>query len=162
VRRTQRTLRRLAGGDVRDGAEGRRARARQGEPRQAGAGPLPARASLRGTSAVPAGARGVEGAEVGAARQPGAGLPLEGDGRGGAVSLRTRLALAACALVAEVVAGLSVFVLWGEHGYLVAQAGSQQVSMLRSLARVAREAELSKDDLVLLDYVRSLPEDHPA
>ncbi|MBI5622222.1 MAG: HAMP domain-containing histidine kinase [Elusimicrobia bacterium] len=77
------------------------------------------------------------------------------------MNLKTRFGLVIGTLVLLVVGATSGILYWTEKSFLSHEALERQETSLRSLSQVARESHLSQDDLMLINYVLSLPEKNP-
>ncbi|MBI5883155.1 MAG: HAMP domain-containing histidine kinase [Elusimicrobia bacterium] len=77
------------------------------------------------------------------------------------MSLKTRFGLVIGAMVLFVVAATTGILYWTEKSFLAREAMERQETALAALSQVARESHLSQDDLMLINYVLSLPAKDP-
>jgi signal transduction histidine kinase len=77
------------------------------------------------------------------------------------VKLKTRFGLVVGSLVLLVVSATTGILFWSEKSFLFREAMERQETALHSLSQVARESHLSQDDLMLINYVLSLPAKNP-
>lgn len=72
------------------------------------------------------------------------------------MKLRTRFALAATSLVAVVLAGVSASLFWVEYTHLTKQWEDIKLDAIQKLSSVCREGYLSQNDVVIINYVKTL------
>lgn len=68
--------------------------------------------------------------------------------------LRTKFSLLISLLVVIIIAGVTIFLLLAETRFLIKEMETSRINMVKSLAQVAKESLIVKDDILLLNYLK--------
>ncbi|MCB4790542.1 MAG: HAMP domain-containing histidine kinase [Elusimicrobia bacterium] len=73
--------------------------------------------------------------------------------------LRTKFSLFSSTLIIIVIAGVSIFLFIAEKRLLIKEMKEKQVTMVKGFGQVSKESLISKDQISLINYVRTIKEE---
>lgn len=73
--------------------------------------------------------------------------------------LRTKFSLFSSSLILIVIAGVSIFLFIAEKRLLIKEMKEKQVTMVKGFGQVSKESLISKDQISLINYVRTIKEE---